>query len=701
MPQHASVQRRRLLAGFTLVVALLALFPARGGADDTVLRAPPAVIPGAMGFVGLPTDLFPAGDGQPIPIHVPAYGAAGNTQIDEDGWRTVREVTQHGVSFSWLKMFANFDPDAHDNPTVTGALALSSTIRAAAQAFEQLSVKVAVQSKEDGSRRAILQLQDPTSLTPVRKTAGDMLTLGVACPLISKLSDQLYSDVLVARFNLSPGSYAQHYLIDEAHREDPSVGYLSVQEDGRLALTPRFYPNDRIIVVQYKYCFVKVKEIPVTSWYAQPAPLGDYDESLVRKALPPLRLIAPVRPKALAAGFGYSLTVDGTGGVWGWGNNSWGEVGTGALSDQPVTPTRLTLPAPVRAVASDGSARSGAVAADGTVWIWGDVTLVRWTNYGRETQAFVSPAVQADRYGDKVWAAVAPRQVPDLTGVVDLAIGTTEYVALRQDGTVWVWGPNTFGQLGTGGCGADPAAQGCLSQDSLRPVSIRELSGVVQVAAGSVHVVALKDDGTVWVWGQNAWGELGVGSVTGPATCSGRPCSPQPVAVPGLTGVKAVAAGWNYTVALKDDGTVWAWGGNYAGAVGPMTQDVYATPVPVAGLDDVVAIAAGPFHALALKRDSTVWAWGANGSGQLGPAGPTQKSNCQLVSASISSYGEGCVPGPTPVQVPGLKGVSALAAGLGHSLAQDADGSIYAWGGYHDAAGTWTESPIPAKVHAR
>jgi alpha-tubulin suppressor-like RCC1 family protein len=165
------------------------------------------------------------------------------------------------------------------------------------------------------------------------------------------------------------------------------------------------------------------------------------------------------------------------------------------------------------------------------------------------------------------------------------------------------------------------------------------LSDVINVAAGASHSLAVKTDGTVWAWGYNNYGQLGNNTTVQKNA---------PVQVSGLSGVTNVAAGESYSLALKRDGTVWAWGWNLFGQLGDNTTVDKSTPVQVSGLSDVIAVAAGYYHSLALKRDGTVWAWGYNGNGALGD-GTTASSS-------------------TPVQVQGLGAVTLMAAGRFHSL---------------------------------
>jgi alpha-tubulin suppressor-like RCC1 family protein len=239
-----------------------------------------------------------------------------------------------------------------------------------------------------------------------------------------------------------------------------------------------------------------------------------------------------------------------------------------------------------------------------------------------------------------------PVEVSNLDGaeVKALAGGQGHSLALTEDGTVWAWGLNQYGQLGDG-----------TNTDSSTPVQVKDstdptgyLSGVTALAAGSSHSLALKDDGTVWAWGSNTGGQeqkisgqLGNDTITSTNT---------PVQVSDLDGVKAIAAGSSYSLALKDDGSVWAWGYNEFGQLGDGTNTDSSTPVQVSDLDGVKAISGGGAHSLGLKDDGTVWAWGSNPYGQLGNGTDTLGVN-------------------TPVQVSDLSGVTLIAAGDDQSLA--------------------------------
>lgn len=160
-----------------------------------------------------------------------------------------------------------------------------------------------------------------------------------------------------------------------------------------------------------------------------------------------------------------------------------------------------------------------------------------------------------------------------------------------------------------------------------------------QISCGNRHSLSLKSDGTVWAWGENKYGQLGDGTTTDKST---------PVQVNTLAGIIAVAGGGSHSLAVESDGTVWAWGDDSNYQLGNRGV-VYSshTPVQVDSLSDVIAVAAGLFHSLALKSDGTVWAWGYNGKGQLGD-GTTTDRNTPVQVSSINLYDATATPTPTP-----------------------------------------------------
>ena len=216
---------------------------------------------------------------------------------------------------------------------------------------------------------------------------------------------------------------------------------------------------------------------------------------------------------------------------------------------------------------------------------------------------------------------------------IAIAAGSYHTVALKSDGTVWTFGDNYYGQLGDGNSGGDYSSYDP-GIDSNTPVQVVGpggsgfLTDIIAIAAGWYHTVALKSDGTVWAWGSNGNGRLGDNTTIE---------RHMPVQVHGegdigfLTDIIAISAGWKHTVALKSDGTVWAWGYNGYGQLGDGTTTDRHTPVQVHGegdigfLTDIITISAGGWHTVALKSDGTVWAWGYNLYGQLGDGTTTER----------------------------------------------------------------------------
>lgn len=247
-------------------------------------------------------------------------------------------------------------------------------------------------------------------------------------------------------------------------------------------------------------------------------------------------------------------------------------------------------------------------------------------------------------------------------------------VYVKPDGSVLAWGKNSVGQLGDG-----------TTTQSSTPVHVSTASGlpsIRSVAVGDNHTVALGTDGSVWAWGDNTNGQLGNGtSTTDPNPTPIQIIPPPPPQDPSGVTVKAVAAGGNHTIALKSDGTVWAWGDNTYGQLGDGTTNQSTTPVQAKSLSNVVAIAAGHDHTVALKSDNTAWAWGYNKKGQLGD-GTTNNNK-------------------SPVQVSSLTGVLAIAAGFDHTIAVRNDNTVWDWGNNSDGQlgnGTKTNSSSPVQA---
>lgn len=226
-----------------------------------------------------------------------------------------------------------------------------------------------------------------------------------------------------------------------------------------------------------------------------------------------------------------------------------------------------------------------------------------------------------------------------------ISAGAEHSLALRADGSLWAWGGNLFGQLGDGSLA-----------DKLEPTLVGSAKNWSALASGEFHSLALKSDGSLWSWGYNLNGQLGDGAAGTNKSV--------PTQVGTLTTWAAVAAGRAHSVALRKDGTLWAWGRNFNGQLGDGTESDRSTPVQVRTSVTTEpkwsVIATGSNHTVARDTDGNLWAWGQNTAGQLGTG-----SALNIVRA--------------PGKIEGGPWV-AVAAGQLHTLAIRADGALFSWG---------------------
>jgi alpha-tubulin suppressor-like RCC1 family protein len=271
--------------------------------------------------------------------------------------------------------------------------------------------------------------------------------------------------------------------------------------------------------------------------------------------------------------------------------------------------------------------------------------------------------------------------------VVSVAAAGAETCVLVAGGTVACWGLNDLGQLGDGST-SGPEQCFDIGPCSTTPGVVSGVSGATAVATNGSEACAVLSSGAVECWGSNAFGELGNTTV---ATASGNPVSSVPIMVAGLTQATAVAAATNYVCALLVDGTAQCWGSNASGQLGNGSTTDSTTPVPVSVVTGAAAIAAGGAHSCALMTDGTVACWGANGAGELGLGTSSGPQTCP--------GNEPCA--TTPVKVPKLSGVTAIAAGEDDTCALLSDGTVRCWGSNDDGElgdGTTMDSSTPVVV---
>ena len=239
----------------------------------------------------------------------------------------------------------------------------------------------------------------------------------------------------------------------------------------------------------------------------------------------------------------------------------------------------------------------------------------------------------------------SPVQVGTLTNwkIISPSSGSSWVMSIKTDNTLWSWGYNGFGQLGLGN-----------TTNYSSPVQVGALTNWLTISSGYGHVLATKTDGTLWSWGLNQYGQLGLGNITYRSS---------PVQVGLLTNWLTISAGYLISAAIKTDGTLWTWGGNNVGQLGLGNKTNYSSPKQVGALTNWSKIFAAGYansFVLAIKTDGTLWSWGINTAGQLGLGNTTYYSS--------------------PKQVGALTNWSVPNTGFNFSVCIKTDGTMWSWG---------------------
>lgn len=274
-------------------------------------------------------------------------------------------------------------------------------------------------------------------------------------------------------------------------------------------------------------------------------------------------------------------------------------------------------------VLSTAGWRTAVVTSDGSLYMWG---------------SFVKPEVW------KSGLEVSPVKI--MENVVSVGCSMYHTAAVKKDGSLWAWGMNDCGECGNGQKGDEIYND---QRYHLSPVKV--MDDVATVSCGGSHTAAIKKDGSLWLFGSNAYGQIGNdGGII------------QTVPVKVMDDVVYVSCGSDYTAAVKADGSLWTWGGNEDGQLGNGEKGrglKQYTPIKI--MDDVVYVSCGYNHTAAIKKDGSLWTWGTNGRGCLG-VGST--------STVDDSY--------IPVKV--MDDVAMVNCRTFITAAIKTDGSLWAWG---------------------
>lgn len=325
----------------------------------------------------------------------------------------------------------------------------------------------------------------------------------------------------------------------------------------------------------------------------------------------------------LGGGGDYFVALKTDGSLWAWGNNNYGQMGNGTNTG--------TFPAPVQvgnstnwSKISGGDQHILAIKNDGTLWGWG---YNFWGQLGNSSSTNQTTPIMIGSDNDWLQAVA----------------GGNNSFALKTNGKIYAWGHNGYGQLGNGTTSANPVL--------IPPTQIGTDSNWTQIAGGSGHCMALKSNGTLWGWGYNTTGQVGVNSTTN-------------ITVPTQIGTAndwaKVFCGDAHTLALKNDGTLWAWGTNNYGQVGNGNNTSQLAPVLIDSMHNWSNITGGSSHTLAITSNGELFVCGYNGYGALGTGNTTSLN-------TLTQIGMG-----TPWSTAG--------AGWYFSQVMRTDGTLWGWG---------------------
>ncbi|MCL1874885.1 MAG: InlB B-repeat-containing protein [Synergistaceae bacterium] len=366
--------------------------------------------------------------------------------------------------------------------------------------------------------------------------------------------------------------------------------------------------------------------------------------------LEPVRVVKATSMPTLALGAFHTMAIKTDGSLWAWGNNEFGQLGDGT-NDDSNKPIRAGLANDWAAVAA-GYLHTVAIKTDGSLWAWGDNFyghLGDGSNIDRDEPVRVGTANDwaavtagyahtiAIKTDGSLWAwgynnsgqlgdgtntdSNTPQRVGTASDWAAASAGLYHTIAIKTDGSLWAWGFNHYGQLGDG-----------TYNDSNTPQRVGTANDWAAVTAGQYHSIALKTDGSLWSWGYNYNGQLGDGSTDFYRN------TPQRVGT--TNDWKAIVSGYQHTLAIKTDGSLWAWGMNDLGQLGDGTDADSKTPQQVGTTNDWAAVAAGSFHTIAIKTDGSLWAWGYNYYGQLGAGTNTIRNSPVRISVDGDSTGD-------------------------------------------------------------
>lgn len=327
----------------------------------------------------------------------------------------------------------------------------------------------------------------------------------------------------------------------------------------------------------------------------------------------------------VSAGQNFSMGIKMDGTLWGWGlnGNLLGLNGNMANQNLPIQIGTANDWATVSA----GNVHTLAVKTNGTLWAWGN------GQFGQLGNGIFNSAT---------WTVT---QVGTANDWLTVSAGNRFSLAIKTNGTLWSWGLNNLGQLGISNL-----------IDQNLPIQVGTASNWLKIDAGNQHSLAIDTTGFIYAWGDNTFGQFGNGTNTS---------SLSPIVVSSSNNWVEVSAGFDHSMALDASGILFTFGNNTNGQLCDGTNTASNTMLPISfsnsGLvTQYIAISAGNSFSLAIKNDNTLWSGGFNSSGQLGLGNNTAVNTLNQVGTSNTWF--------------------AISAGDVHSLAMETTTSLWSTG---------------------
>jgi len=372
------------------------------------------------------------------------------------------------------------------------------------------------------------------------------------------------------------------------------------------------YPKVKSIAIGFNFSAVVLNDGSIWTWGSnQHSQLGDGTTTF--RSLPDM-VGADNDWEKVFAGLCSAFAIKKDGSLWAWGYNRQGALGDGTTINR-YTPVRIGTDCDWATVSSNDGLTM-AIKNDGSLWAWG---YCHYGVFGNDAHFSYSPV----RIGTDTWMDVSVATFTDY-----FAFDTGHYyaghtLAIRTDGSLWAWGINNYGQLGDG-----------TTMDSSAFVRVGGDNDWVTVSAGYTSSLAVKHDGSLWAWGNNSRGQLGDGTGTNRSA---------PVRVgTDNNWISAKTNSFQYPTSygIKNDGSLWTWGlGSFSGSA---STAIHYSPVIVGSADDHwldVSPAGSGFYTIAVKNDGSLWGWGDNYDGVIGDGTQTTRQTPSRIGAD-KNWGE-------------------------------------------------------------